>query len=107
MIGADAAYASDGELLASQRQVAGSVTIAKTAPILCPRTEANYGALQLLMDHIRITDADIMCPDRFGPDDEAITCSFAFSAKQDTDFCAKVFTHLGDRAHLLRRKPGG
>lgn len=100
------ARAQDDAMRASQSQVAQVATVAKTATLLCPGIEADDQAIRALLDDAQLTERDLMSPDRFGAEDEAVAHSFVQSLKEDPDFCAEVFAYLGDRAHLLRRKPG-
>lgn len=98
------ALAEDDALRTAQSRAAQVVVTARTAAILCPDVEVDEDAIHGLMEHAQIKDNDIMSPDRFGPEDEAIARSFKASMTDDPDFCLKVLAYLRDRMHLVQRR---
>ena len=99
-----AGMADDAAVQAMQSHEALVTTSARTAAILCPGAEVDEAAIRERMAMAGITDRDIMSPDRFGSQDEAVAREFKAEAAANPGFCAAVLVELADRLRLLRRR---
>lgn len=100
------ARAEDQQVM--RAQAAKIITMSKLAPLLCPDLEADAVAIGRLLDHLGMTEQDVMDPKAFGVQDELVARDFAQSFKANgLQTCADALHYLGSGGlQLIREKPG-